>query len=96
MLFRSYGVVKVRENGGVDSLGVVVTAENYKAILELFKKALIENAGGYDAKDDRLSGNPNQMNIQSMYDFNEQFTINGAGSIGAGVATADFIGVNDL
>ena len=22
---------------------------------------------GYDAKDDRLSGNPNQMNIQSMY-----------------------------
>lgn len=63
----TYGVVKVRENGGVDSLGVVVTAENYKAILELFKKALIENAGGYDAKDDRLSGNPNQMNIQSMY-----------------------------
>ena len=58
--------MKVRENGGVDSLGVVVTAENYKAILELFKKALIENAGGYDAKDDRLSGNPNQMNIQSM------------------------------
>ena len=47
----TYGVVKVRENGGVDSLGVVVTAENYKAILELFKKALIENAGGYDAKD---------------------------------------------
>lgn len=22
---------------------------------------------GFDAKDDRLSGNPNQMNIQSMY-----------------------------
>lgn len=22
---------------------------------------------GYDAKDDRMSGNPNQMNIQSMY-----------------------------
>lgn len=33
----------------------------------MFKKALIENARGYDAKDDRLSGNPNQMNIQSMY-----------------------------
>lgn len=28
---------------------------------------MIENARGYDAKDDRLSGNPNQMNIQSMY-----------------------------
>lgn len=63
----TYGVVKVRENGDVDSLGVVVTAENYRAILELFKKALINNARGYDAKDDRLSGNPNQMNIQSMY-----------------------------
>ena len=36
-------------------------------ILELLKKSLIENARGYDAKDDRLSGNPNQMNIQSMY-----------------------------
>ena len=63
----TYGVVKVRENGGVDDLAVVVTAENYKAILDLFKKALINNARGYDAKDDRLSGNPNQMNIQSMY-----------------------------
>ena len=31
------------------------------------KKAIIENAMGYDAKDDRLAGNPNQMNIQSMY-----------------------------
>ena len=28
---------------------------------------MIENGMGYDAKDDRLSGNPNQMNIQSMY-----------------------------
>ena len=33
----------------------------------MFKKALIENAMGYDAKNDRLFGNPNQMNIQSMY-----------------------------
>ena len=58
---------RVRDDGGVDTLTVEVNAENYKAILEVFKKALIENAGGYDAKDDRLSGNPNQMNIQSMY-----------------------------
>lgn len=63
----TFGVVKVRENGGLENLAVVVNADNYKAILELFKKALIENAKGYDAKDDRLSGNPNQMNIQSMY-----------------------------
>lgn len=53
--------------GGVETLEITVNAENYKAILEIFKKALIENAMGYDAKDDRLSGNPNQMNIQSMY-----------------------------
>ena len=38
-----------------------------RPLWEIFKKALIENAMGYDAKDDRLSGNPNQMNIQSMY-----------------------------
>lgn len=66
-----YGAVKVRYDGetkgGVETLEITVNAENYKAILEIFKKALIENAMGYDAKDDRLSGNPNQMNIQSMY-----------------------------
>lgn len=67
----AYGAVKVRYDGdtkgGVETLEVKVNAENYKVILELFKKALIENAMGFDAKDDRLSGNPNQMNIQSMY-----------------------------
>ena len=67
----TYGAVKVRYDGetkgGVETLEVAVNAENYKSILELFKEALIENAMGYDAKDDRLSGNPNQMNIQSMY-----------------------------
>lgn len=66
-----YGAVKVRcdgdANGGVEALEIKVNAENYKAILELLKKALIENGMGFDAKDDRLSGNPNQMNIQSMY-----------------------------
>ena len=67
----AYGAVKVRYDGetkgGVETLEVKVNAENYKVILELFKKALIENGMGFDAKDDRLSGNPNQMNIQSMY-----------------------------
>ena len=59
--------MKVRKDGGVETLTVEVNAENYKSILEVFKKSLIENARGYDAKDDRLGGNPNQMNIQSMY-----------------------------
>lgn len=67
----TYGAVKVRYDGdtkgGVETLEVSVNAENYKVIVEIFKKALLENAMGYDAKDDRLSGNPNQMNIQSMY-----------------------------
>ena len=67
----TFGAVKVRYDGetkgGIETLEITVNAENYKVILEIFKKALIENAMGYDAKDDRLSGNPNQMNIQSMY-----------------------------
>lgn len=67
----TYGAVKVRYDGdtkgGVETLEIKVNADNYKNIIEIFKKALIENAMGYDAKDDRLSGNPNQMNIQSMY-----------------------------
>lgn len=67
----AYGAIKVRYDGeakgGVESLEIKVNAENYKSIIEIFKKALIENGMGYDAKDDRLSGNPNQMNIQSMY-----------------------------
>lgn len=67
----TYGAVKIKTidgaAGDVRTLQVEVNADNYKAILEIFKKAIIENAMGYDAKDDRLSGNPNQMNIQSMY-----------------------------
>lgn len=67
----TFGAVKVRYDGetkgGVETLEVKVDANNYKEILALFKKALIENAKSYDAKDDRLGGNPNQMNIMSMY-----------------------------
>ena len=67
----TYGAVKVKtidgSEGGVDSLKIDVNSTNYAVILQLLKKALIENAMGYDAKDDRLSGTPNQMNIQSMY-----------------------------
>lgn len=67
----TYGAVKVKSvegrDGGIESLEVKVNAENYRIVLELLKKALIENMRSYDAKDDRLSGTPNQMNIQSMY-----------------------------
>lgn len=67
----TYGAVKVKTidgtGGDVRTLQVEVNAENYRSIIEIFKKAIIENAKGYDAKDDRMSGEPNQMNIQSMY-----------------------------
>jgi SPP1 family phage portal protein len=63
-----FGAVKVKtidgSAGGVEALQVEVNAENYKAILDLLKKALIENAMGFDAKDDRLSGNPNHWRIR--------------------------------
>ncbi|MFI3175420.1 MAG: phage portal protein [Bacillota bacterium] len=67
----TYGAVKVRSDeagkGEVKTLNVEVDSGNYQVILEIFKKALIENGMGFDAKDDRLHANANQMNIQSMY-----------------------------
>lgn len=67
-----YGAVKVRSDGtgsggDVKTLTVEVNAENYKAILEIFKQALIENCKSYDAKDNRLTGDANQMHIQTIY-----------------------------
>lgn len=67
----TYGAVKVRtiegSDGGVDTLNIQVNSDNYKSILELLKKALLENAKAFDCKDDRLSGSPNEMNIKSIY-----------------------------
>lgn len=67
----TYGAVKIRSaegaSGDVRTLQVEVNSENYKAISDIFKRAIIENCMGYDAKDERLGGSPNQMNIQSMY-----------------------------
>lgn len=63
----TYGVVKVSNDGGVDKLTVEINSENYTSILKIYKDALIENGRGFNAKDDRLGNNPNQMNIQSMY-----------------------------
>ncbi|GHV06378.1 portal protein [Clostridia bacterium] len=67
----TYGAVKLKTvdgaAGDLRTLQVEVNAANYQAIIEIFKKAIIENAMGYDAKDDRLGGNANQLNIMSMY-----------------------------
>ena len=66
-----YGAVKVRSmdgsHGDVRTLQIEVNAENYKAIIEQFKKAIVENCMGYDAKDDRIGSNANEMNLKSMY-----------------------------
>ncbi len=67
-----YGVIKVRDDtahpgGDVKTLTVEVNAQNYESILKLFKRALIENARAFDAKDDRLGTSPNEMNLLSMY-----------------------------
>lgn len=68
----TYGAVKVRStgdgvSGDVKTLQIEVNAENYKAIVQILKNEIIENCMGYDSKDERMSGTPNQMNIQSMY-----------------------------
>ena len=67
----TYGVIKVTTvdgvQGGVEALKVDVNAQNYQAILMQLKRALVENGRGFDAKEERMDGDPNQMNIESMY-----------------------------
>jgi SPP1 family phage portal protein len=53
--------------GGVEALKVEVNAQNYQAILMQLKRAIVENGRGFDAKEERMDGDPNQMNIESMY-----------------------------
>ena len=60
-------ILILKNYDGVETLTVEINAENFNSILKLFKDKLIENARGYNGKDDRLGNNPNQMNIQSMY-----------------------------
>lgn len=67
----AFGAVKVRTvdgaDGGIEALKVDVNATNYELVLKTIKKAIIENAMGYDAKDDRMGSNANMMNLRSMY-----------------------------
>lgn len=66
-----YGVVKVKtidgSEGGVEALKVNIDSNNYEVLANALKKAIIENARGYDCKDEKIGSNPNQMNIQSVY-----------------------------
>lgn len=67
----TYGVIKVTTvdgvQGGVETLKIEVDAANYQAILMQLKRAIVENGRGFDAKEERMDGDPNQMNIESMY-----------------------------
>ncbi|MBQ9604167.1 MAG: phage portal protein, partial [Firmicutes bacterium] len=67
----AYGAVKVRAvdgvEGDVQTLNISVDGENYKSIIELLKKTIVENGRGFDTKALREMSSPNQMNIQSMY-----------------------------
>ena len=67
----AYGAVKVRTvdgaSGDLKTLRVEVNADNYEALIRLFKRAIVENACGFDIRELRANGTPNQMNIMSMY-----------------------------
>lgn len=67
----AYGAVKVNTvdgaGGGIDTLSVKVEAENFKAIIELLKGAIIENGMGFDAKLQNSYRAANELNIKSMY-----------------------------
>lgn len=66
-----YGAVKVNTvdgaEGGIDTLSVKVEPENFKAIIELLKAAIVENGMGFDAKMQNGYRAANELNIKSMY-----------------------------
>lgn len=63
----SYGAVLLSNDGKVDTLRIERDSDEYTEYLDKLHKALIENARGFDCKDDRMSNNPNMMNLRSMY-----------------------------
>lgn len=66
-----YGVVKVKSidgfQGDVTTLTVNVNAENYKSLLDLLKRSMIENGRGYDVQELKSSGSPNEMSIKAIF-----------------------------
>ena len=62
-----YGAVKVRDDGGVEVLRVNRDASSFVTYLQDNKNSLIEAFRSFDSKDDRFGGQPNEMNLRSMY-----------------------------
>lgn len=66
-----YKAVKVRTvdgaDGGIDKLEINVNCENYKTVLAVLRRSLIENCKGYDTNDLKSAGSPNEMTIKSIF-----------------------------
>lgn len=68
-----YGAINVEETrelkGGVESLEIEVNSENYKLIIDMLKKAIVDNAKTIDMQNLRagLGANPNEMTITALY-----------------------------
>ena len=67
----TYGAVKVKSvdglPGDIKVLNTKFDGDNYTALINVIKNAIIENGMGYDAKSDRLGTSPNQLVIKSMF-----------------------------
>lgn len=67
----TYSAVKVKtvdgNRGNVSTLTVEVKPETYKAILSIFKRALLQNAKAYDDEDSNELGEQNSLSILSGY-----------------------------
>lgn len=62
-----YGAVLLANDGRVEVLNVQHGGAEYTEYITQLRKALVENARGFDARDDRMANNPNEMNLRSMY-----------------------------
>lgn len=66
----AYGAVKVRSGegeGDVRTLNVKVDAENYLSILNVFKRAMTENAKSFETRNEKMGLSANQLTVKSIY-----------------------------
>lgn len=67
----NYGTVKVRSvdgvQGGVDVLNIDTDPSSYESLIKQLRRSIIENGRGFDAKDEKMEGDLNMLNISSAY-----------------------------
>lgn len=61
------GILQIDQEGDVDTLSMVINADNYETYLTILKERLIENGRGFDLKQDKSGHAPNELNIKGMY-----------------------------